>query len=86
LLLGALWLAIALPINFVGFVVIHTPPSMSAHDFYLGQFPWIYLVYAAAFLGPACAAAPQAARAEASWRGRGRRVNGGREKPRRQRI
>ncbi len=53
--LGALWLAIALPIDFLAFVVSPGPLSMSAHDFYVGQSPWIYLTYLAVFLSPTCA-------------------------------
>jgi hypothetical protein len=43
--LGALWLLVALPIDFVGFVVIKTDLSLSANDFYVGQFPWIYRLF-----------------------------------------
>jgi len=52
--LGALWLAAALPVDYLGFVVLPSPISLSAHDFYLGQFPWIYLIYAAVLASPAC--------------------------------
>jgi hypothetical protein len=55
--LGALWLALALPADFLDSVAIKNPESMSAHDFYIGQAPWIYLIYAAVFISPACAAA-----------------------------
>lgn len=55
--LGALWLAIALPVDFLAFVVIKSPEAMTAPAFYIGQFPWIYLIYTAVFLSPACAAA-----------------------------
>ena len=55
--LGALWVAIALPIDFLAFVVAPGPLSMSAHDFYVGQFPWIYLTYVAVFISPSCAVA-----------------------------
>jgi hypothetical protein len=54
LALGALWLVIALPVDFVCFVMIPNPISLSAHDFYLGQFPWIYLTYLAVLLSPLC--------------------------------
>jgi len=54
LALGALWLVIALPVDFVGFVLIPSPISLSVHDFYLGQFPWIYLTYLAVLLSPLC--------------------------------
>jgi len=54
LALGALWLVIALPVDFVCFVMIPNPISLSMHDFYLGQFPWIYLTYLAVLLSPLC--------------------------------
>ena len=55
--LGALWLALAVPADFLDSVAIKNPESMSAHDFYIGQAPWIYLTYTAVFISPACAAA-----------------------------
>lgn len=54
LALGAIWLAMALPLDFLAFVVIQNPLSLSAHDFYIGQFPWIYLIYLAVFISPFC--------------------------------
>src|SRR5258708_4318281 len=54
LALGAFWLAMALPLDFLAFVVIQNPLSLSAHDFYIGQFPWIYLIYLAVFISPVC--------------------------------
>jgi len=55
--LGALWLAMAIPLDFLDSVAIKSPEAMSAHDFYVGQAPWIYLVYAAVLISPVCAAA-----------------------------
>jgi len=52
--LGLFWLIIALPLDFVAFVLIKSPISLNAHDFYIGQFPWIYLIYAAVFISPLC--------------------------------
>jgi hypothetical protein len=52
--LGLFWLAIALPLDFVAFVLIRTPLSLSPHDFYIGQFPWIYLIYLAVAISPLC--------------------------------
>jgi hypothetical protein len=52
--LGAFWLAIAVPVDFVGFVLIKNPISLSPHDFYIRQFPWIYLIYLSVLLGPRC--------------------------------
>ncbi len=54
LLLGASWLLIALPLDFVLFVVIKTPISLNSYDFYVGQFPWIYLIYIAVLFAPVC--------------------------------
>jgi len=50
--LGAFWLALALVVDYVGFVLIKNPLSLSVHDFYVGQFPWIYLIYLAIFISP----------------------------------
>jgi hypothetical protein len=52
--LGAFWVAAAVVVDYVGFVLIRNPLSLSPHDFYVGQFPWIYLIYVAIFLGPVC--------------------------------
>jgi len=52
--LGVFWLAVALPVDFVGFVLIKNPISLSPHDFYVVQFPWIYLIYVAVFMSPLC--------------------------------
>jgi len=50
--LSSCWLAVVLPLDLVVFVLAKTPLSISAHDFYVGQFPWIYLTYATVVLGP----------------------------------
>ena len=55
LALGTFWLGLALAVDFVGFVWIQNPISLSAHDFYVGQFPWIYLIYVAVLASPRCA-------------------------------
>jgi hypothetical protein len=52
--LGVFWLAVALPLDFVAFVLIKTPISLSPYDFYIGQFPWIYLIYIAVLVSPLC--------------------------------
>jgi hypothetical protein len=52
--LGAFWLAAAVVVDYVGFVLIKNPISLSPHDFYIGQFPWIYLIYVAVLLSPFC--------------------------------
>ncbi len=50
--LGAFWLLLALLVDYVGFVLIKNPYSLNAHDFYIGQFPWIYLIYLAILASP----------------------------------
>jgi len=52
--LGCLWLIMALVVDYVGFVLIKNPISLSPHDFYIGQFPWIYLIYLAILVSPMC--------------------------------
>ena len=52
--LGGFWLAIALPVDFFFYVMLPTPDQLSAHDYYVGQFPWIYLVYAIVLAAPVC--------------------------------
>ena len=42
--LGVFWLASAVVVDYVFFVRIKNPISLNAHDFYVGQFPWIYLI------------------------------------------
>jgi hypothetical protein len=37
--LGMFWLAAAVVVDYVGFVLIRNPLSLSPHDFYVGQFP-----------------------------------------------
>lgn len=54
LALGGFWLLIALPVDWLGFVVIKSPLSLSPHDFYIGQFPWIYLIYVAVLFSALC--------------------------------
>ena len=50
-------------VDYVGFVLIRNPISLSAHDFYIGQFPWIYLIYLAIFISPILCAALRSKRA-----------------------
>jgi hypothetical protein len=52
--LGVFWLVSAMVVDYVGFVLIKNPISLSPHDFYVEQFPWIYLIYVAIFLAPLC--------------------------------
>jgi hypothetical protein len=50
--LGAFWLLLAIVVDYVGFVLLTKPLSLRAHDFYIGQFPWIYLIYLAILVSP----------------------------------
>jgi hypothetical protein len=52
--LGAFWLTAAVVVDYVGFVLIKNPISLSPHDFYIGQAPWIYLIYLAILIAPFC--------------------------------
>ncbi|SRR5579875_4174133 len=52
--LGAFWVVAAIVVDYVGFVFIKNPLSLGPHDFYVGQFPWIYLIYVAIALSPLC--------------------------------
>jgi hypothetical protein len=54
-MLGAVWLIAAVIVDFVGFVVIKNPLSLTPKEFYIGQFPWIYLIYVTVAIGPTCA-------------------------------
>jgi len=53
--LGVVWLIAAVIVDFVGFVVIKNPLSLTPREFYIGQFPWIYLIYITVAIGPTCA-------------------------------
>jgi hypothetical protein len=50
--LGTFWLTAAAAVDYLFFVLIKNPLSLTPHDFYMGQFPWIYLIYSAIFLAP----------------------------------
>jgi hypothetical protein len=52
--LGVFWMVSAIVVDYVGFVLIKNPISLSPHDFYVGQFPWIYLIYVAVLVSPLC--------------------------------
>ncbi|HMH14764.1 MAG TPA: hypothetical protein VK578_16820 [Edaphobacter sp.] len=52
--LGLFWTVAAMVVDYVGFVLIKNPISLSPHDFYIGQFPWIYLIYVAVLVSPLC--------------------------------
>jgi hypothetical protein len=50
--LALTWLALAVIVDFVGFVLINHPYSLTAHAFYVDYQPWISLIYLAIFLSP----------------------------------
>ena len=50
--LALLWLVSAMVVDFVGFVLIKNPWSMTAHELYVEYQPWITLIYLSIFLGP----------------------------------
>jgi hypothetical protein len=47
-----LWLICAMVVDFVGFVLIKNPWSMTPHELYVEYQPWITLIYISIFLGP----------------------------------
>lgn len=50
--LGLFWLAIAVPLDLVYFVLIPNPLQVSLYGFYVEQFPWIYLTYLVVLVSP----------------------------------
>ncbi|GAA2388341.1 hypothetical protein [Dactylosporangium salmoneum] len=52
LLLSVLWIVSAMVVDFVGFVLIKNPWSLTPHQFYVDYQPWITLIYAAIFASP----------------------------------
>ena len=50
--LSFFWLLGAVVVDFVGFVVIKNPWSLSPRQFYVDYQPWITLIYAAIFASP----------------------------------
>lgn len=51
--LGLFWLAIAVPLDLIYFVLVPNPLQVSAYGFYVEQFPWIYLTYVVVAISPA---------------------------------
>jgi hypothetical protein len=49
--IGLLWLVSAMVIDLVFFVLVPTPISLSAHEFYSDQQPWITLSYVSILAG-----------------------------------
>lgn len=54
LLLGIFWAVIAVILDYVLYVLVQSPLYISAHDFYIGQFPWIYIIYVIVLISPLC--------------------------------
>jgi hypothetical protein len=52
---GALWLSIALVLDVFAFVLIKSPFSMTAREFYIDYQPWITLTYLTVIGGPIAA-------------------------------
>lgn len=52
LLLGLVWLVVAVAVDYIGFVLTKHPLSVGHKGFYVGQYPWIYFTYAAVFVSP----------------------------------
>jgi hypothetical protein len=50
--LALLWLALAMIVDYVVFVLIKTPFSLTFYQFYVDYQPWISLIYLAIFLSP----------------------------------
>ena len=50
---GAVWAGICIVFDLFGWVIIRHPWSLSFREFYVEYQPWITLIYAAIFLGPA---------------------------------
>ena len=50
--LAILWLISAMVVDFVGFVLIKSPWTMTPHELYVIYQPWISLIYLSIFLSP----------------------------------
>lgn len=50
--LSTLWLVLALIVDFVCFVLIKTPLSLTPHQFYVEYQPWISITYLLVFISP----------------------------------
>jgi hypothetical protein len=51
-LLSTFWLLAAMAVDFLGFVVIKNPWSLTPHQFYVDYQPWITLIYVSIALSP----------------------------------
>jgi len=50
--LAFVWIASAMTVDYVGFVLIRHPYSLTPHAFYVDYQPWISLIYIAIFVSP----------------------------------
>ena len=50
--LSFLWVFAAIIVDFVGFVLIKNPYSLTPHEFYILYQPWVSLIYISIFLSP----------------------------------
>ncbi len=50
--LGSLWLVMAMIVDFIGFVLIKSPVSLTPHEFYIEYQPWISFTYFIVFISP----------------------------------
>ena len=46
------WLIVAIVVDFVGFVLIKSPVSLTPYQFYIEYQPWISVTYAIVFISP----------------------------------
>ena len=52
LIAGAIWAAVSIVIDLIGWVLIPHPLRLTFKQFYVEYQPWITLIYIAIFLGP----------------------------------
>lgn len=50
--LGLFWLLVAMMVDFIGFVLIKSPISLTPHQFYIEYQPWISITYVIVLLSP----------------------------------
>lgn len=50
--LSVYWVALAIVTDYIGFVLIRHPYSLTPYEFYVVYQPWISLIYGAIFMAP----------------------------------
>jgi len=50
--LSCFWLVLAMIVDFIGFVLIKSPLSLTPHQFYVEYQPWISITYLLVFISP----------------------------------